>query len=74
MESREQELVEAVGARVREIRKANGYTQEKLAEESGLDRSYVGHIEQARQCMSIYTAKKIAEALGTTLSELLKDL
>lgn len=68
------ELTKLFSERVKELRKSRGYTQEQLAEKSNLNRGYIGHIEQRKKCTNIFTAKKIAEALGITLSELLKNL
>lgn len=68
------ELTLKIAQRIRELRKSKGYTQEKLAEKSRVDRSYIGHIEQGKKCISMFTAQKIAEGLGITISELLEDL
>lgn len=68
------ELTLKIAQRIKELRKSKNYTQEQLAEKSKVDRSYIGHIEQGMKCISIFTAKKIAEGLEITLSELLKDL
>ncbi len=71
---RKNELTIEISHRIKEIRESKNYTQEQLAEKSKVDRSYIGHIEQGKKCISIFTAKKIAEGLGLTLSDLLKDL
>ncbi len=63
-----------VGRNIREARKAKGMSQESLALESGLDRSYVGGVERGERNISIINLKKIAEALRLPLSDLLTGL
>ena len=53
------------GAKVKELRISKGYSQEKLAELSDLDRTYIPGIE---------SGKRIAKAFKIRLSELLNDL
>jgi transcriptional regulator with XRE-family HTH domain len=53
---------------MRQLREAKGWTQEVLAERSGLDRSYVAGIEAGLRNPSIKALGKIARGLGTTLS------
>lgn len=63
-----------IGARVAQIRKDLNYSQEKLAELSGLDRSHIGYIEQGRRKPTLSTLLKIAEALGVSLQELMEGV
>jgi transcriptional regulator with XRE-family HTH domain len=53
----------ALGRRIRAARKCKGWTQEELADESGLDRSYVGGIERGERNISIKSLCQIAKAL-----------
>ncbi len=64
-------LIEAFGLTVRQLREANGWSQEQLAEHSNLNRSYVGEIERACVIPSLVTAHKIAEALDLDIVTLL---
>jgi transcriptional regulator with XRE-family HTH domain len=64
----------AFGERVRKLRLARGFTQEGLAEEVGLHRTYIGNIERGEESVSLDNANKIAKALHVNLSELLKGL
>ena len=59
-----------IGTRIREIRKRNGITQEKLAELAGVEPSHVSHIERAATKTSLPTLINIANALDVTLDEL----
>ena len=60
------------GERVIELRKVLGWSQEKLALESGLARSYVGGIERGQRNVSLVNICVIADALGVHPSEMLK--
>ncbi|HOG03303.1 MAG TPA: helix-turn-helix transcriptional regulator [Accumulibacter sp.] len=55
---------------VRQMREAQGWSQEHLAESADLNRSYVGEIERGIASPSLLTAEKLAQALGIKLSEL----
>jgi ribosome-binding protein aMBF1 (putative translation factor) len=64
-------FVEDFGVTVRQLREANGWSQEQLAERSDLNRSYVGEVERGRVIPSIVTAQKLATALGINIVNLL---
>ncbi len=58
------------GRRVRELRKAKGYSQEGFAAVSGLDRSYYGRVERGEQNVSLENIAAIARALDAPIREL----
>ena len=60
----------AIGARIRACRKEKGWTQAELAERSGVEPSNVSHIERAATKLSLPTLINIANALESTLDEL----
>ena len=60
----------SIGNRIKEIRTAKGWTQAKLAEESGVEPSNISHIERAATKLSLPTLVSIANALGVTLDEI----
>ena len=60
----------SIGNRIKEIRTAKGWTQAKLAEESGVEPSNISHIERAATKLSLPTLVNIANALGVTLDEI----
>lgn len=62
---------ERFGAVVRWHREARGWSQELLAHQAGLNRSYLGEIERAAAMPSLATAAKVAQALELTLSALI---
>ena len=57
--------------RVRLLRVGYGWSQENLAEQSGLHRNYIGHIERAELNAGLDNIEKIARAFGITLCALL---
>lgn len=63
--------LELFGKRVVELRKAKGWSQEKLALESGLARSYVGGIERGQRNIALYNICVLAATLGVAPSEML---
>ena len=64
-------LVRHFGAGVRQLRKERGWSQERLAENSNLNRSYIGEIERGCVIASLETVEKLAVALQLTPSALL---
>jgi len=56
-------LVEVFAGNVKKYRKIKGISQEKLAELSGLHRSYIAGIESISRNVSLKTIEKIAIAL-----------
>lgn len=66
-------LAQTFGARVRERRLELGWSQERLAEESGLDRTYVSGIERAARNPTLAIQDRIAQAMQTTVAALLKE-
>lgn len=60
-----------IGKRVRETRKQQKISQERLAELTGVSAGYISHIETARKKASLSILIRIANALGITVDELL---
>lgn len=58
-----------VGENIRKIRKQKGVSQENLAYEAGLYRTYVGHLENGRYSPSAYILYRIAKVLKVDASE-----
>lgn len=70
--ARAPELV-AFGAAVRQRRLALGLSQEALAYEAGIDRSYMSSVERGGQNVGLVLAAQIARALDATLADLMKE-
>lgn len=63
-----------IGARIRQVRKARGWSQDNLAKKCGISMSFLGHIERGTRIMSLETFGSICEALETGADELLWGL
>ena len=62
------------GNRVRELRKAQGYSQEDFAVHCGLDRTYIGSIERGQRNVSLRNIDDSARALGISSAELTQTI
>jgi len=58
---------------VRRIRVERGIPQEQLAYDAGIDRSYMGRIEQKKENPTIDLLDRIAATLGIHMSELFAE-
>ena len=64
---------QAIGVRIRRLRKDKGLTQQTLAERSDQEPSNISHIERGATKLSLPTLVSIANALEVTVDELLCD-
>lgn len=62
------------GARLRELRQAKRQSQEAFAASCGLDRTYISGIERGKRNVSLRNIELLANALGISISELMKGL
>ena len=62
------------GELLRRRREAAGVSQEVLAARAELHRNYVGLLERGKRIPSIIIVEKLAAALETTMSGLLKEV
>ena len=60
-----------IGWNLRRLRVAKGLSQERLALEARIDRSYVGRIERGSENVTISTLEAFAAALGVEVRALL---
>lgn len=63
----------AFGQAVRQARDRVGVSQEELAHQAGIDRSYMSSIERGGQNIGLMSAARIAQTLGMTLAELIYE-
>ena len=62
------------GARVRSLRAERGWSQERLALESGLGRGFMGSIERGEKAPGMPTLCKLAHVFEMSLSRLLEGI
>lgn len=56
---------------IRRLRKERDWSQETLADEAGLDRTYISGIERQVKNPTITVVQRVAEALNCTMGALL---
>ena len=66
-------LAPRVGRVIRKYREDKGLSQEELAEEAGLHRTYISLVERGHRNISVDALSQIAEALGVYPSRLMSD-
>ena len=64
-------IIATVAQNVRARRKAIGLSQEALAHEATVDRTYVSQVERRQRNVTIVVLARLAKALGTTPDQLL---
>jgi transcriptional regulator with XRE-family HTH domain len=67
-------LVAVFAANVRRRRLELNLSQEELGERAGVHRTYIGMLERSEKNVTIYNIERIASALRTEPSALLKSL
>ena len=68
-----QPLQVAFGQAVRRIRKTRKISQEALALDAGINRTYMGDVERGERNLALLNMAKIARALGVKLSEIIRQ-
>lgn len=66
--------LKALGERIRQRRKARGWTQEEFADEADIDRSYAGGIERGERNITFSVLCQLSSALGCDVAALTKGL
>lgn len=66
--------LEKLGMRIRERRKVCGFSQEELAHESAIDRSYIGGVERGERNVTFTMLCRIAATLKTDAGQLTEGL
>jgi transcriptional regulator with XRE-family HTH domain len=60
-----------LGRHIQKVRKANGLTQDQLAEKIGTSTPWIGHIETGREVPNVKMLEKIARALRVKVKDLI---
>jgi transcriptional regulator with XRE-family HTH domain len=68
------EPIIAFGLVIKQLRKARGYSQEALALEASIDRTFLSQMETGRKQPSLLTIFRLASALQLDASEVLKQV
>jgi len=63
-----------LGANIRKKRKRAGFSQEKLSEKADLHPNYLGRVERGEEHVSLAALRRIAQALKTRVSDLVRGV
>lgn len=63
-----------IGKKIRELRKAKGFSQEGFAYEVGLDRTYMGSVERGERNIATLNLIRIAKTLKIEVGELFPSI
>lgn len=63
-------MKEEIGSRIREIRERKGWTQDDLAREARMSKSFLSEIETGKRSLGTETLLKVAAALGASVEYL----
>ncbi len=64
-------IIGVLADNVRRLRKDAGWSQEDMALEAGLDRTYISQVERRQRNVTIVVLDRLATALGTSADQLL---
>jgi transcriptional regulator with XRE-family HTH domain len=67
-------VAKELGQRVRKLRSALDFSQEKLAAKANIDRAFLSGIERGVENPTLFTIQAIADALDTNIGNLLKGI
>lgn len=69
----EGELQRTVGRNIRRLRRERGLSQEDLAAEIGVHRTYMGGVERGERNLTLRSLERLAERLGVSPVGLLEE-
>jgi transcriptional regulator with XRE-family HTH domain len=64
------DIKHAFGRRVRQLRKTRNWSQEKLAEMSGMHWTYIGQVERGERNLTLESIQSIARGLRIKIAKL----
>lgn len=67
-------IIESFGVRLKNLRRQNGLSQEKLAEISGLHRTYISSLERGSRNPTLTTLNTIAKSLNIKIDLLVSGI
>ncbi len=69
-----EEICVRFGEKLRNTRLELGYSQEELSFKTGLHRTYISSVERGKRNVSLTNIKKLADALGLKMKDLMPEL
>jgi transcriptional regulator with XRE-family HTH domain len=67
-------MLKVLGLRIRDLRRAQGLSQEDLADKCGVHRTFMGTVERGESNLSFSNIFKVASTLGMSLSALFEGI
>lgn len=67
-------ILASFGLKLKKIRNGKNLSQEKLAEITGLHRTYISSLERGNRNPTLLTLQSLSKALDVSVSELLEGL
>jgi transcriptional regulator with XRE-family HTH domain len=68
------DIRQTIGWNLRKLRVEAGFSQERLALEANIDRSYVGRIERGMENVTVSALESLAGVLGANVAELFAEI
>jgi XRE family transcriptional regulator, regulator of sulfur utilization len=68
------DIQRTLGSRIRKLRKARDWSQEDMAEASGMHWTYIGQVERGERNLTLQSIKSIAHAFDLKISELFRGV
>jgi transcriptional regulator with XRE-family HTH domain len=68
------DIKHALGRRIRQLRKERKWSQEKLAEMSGMHWTYIGQVERGERNLTLQSIESIAKALRIKITDLFRGI
>lgn len=68
------DIKQKIGTRITELRAKKKLTQEELAWEADMNRTYMNNVEKGRKNITIDSLEKIIKALEVSISEFFSDV
>lgn len=65
---------QAMGKRIRQLRKQQKFTQAELAEQVGISTSFMGHIERGTRIASVETLVGLSDTLNVSLDAIIRGI
>lgn len=69
----QEDILKSFGIRIRELRLAREWSQEKLAEATGFHRTYIGMVERGERNLSLKNVQIFALTFNISVSTLFQD-